>query len=78
MQIKYGNNDVTQLVIMHCMNNNIITIPNDIKTRELLFGPSSDTSIKVNDKQYNHDIFIDFTTVKRICFFPPKPSACVT
>jgi len=62
MQIKYGNADVTQLAIMNCMENNIIMIPSDAITREFLFGPTSNNSISVNGKQYNHDIFIDFTT----------------
>lgn len=62
MQIKYGNNDVTQLAIINCMENNIIMIPSDAITREFLFGSTSNNSISVNGKQYNHDIFIDFTT----------------
>ena len=62
MQIKYGNADVTQLAIMNCMQNNIIIIPNDAKTLEYLFGPTTNSSISVNGKVYNHDVFIDFTT----------------
>ena len=70
MQIKYGIADITQLAIMNCMENNIITIPSDPITREYLFGPSSDTSIKVNNKQYNHDIFIDFATSEVYAEYP--------
>jgi hypothetical protein len=63
MQILYGDSDVTQLAIMNCMENNIIIIPNDAKTREFLFGPTTNSSsIKVNNIEYNRDIFIDFKT----------------
>jgi hypothetical protein len=45
------------------MENNIIIIPNDAKTREFLFGPTiNSSSIKVNNIEYNRDIFIDFKT----------------
>jgi hypothetical protein len=72
MQIKYGNADVTQLAIMNCMENNIIMIPSDTITREFLFGPTSNNSISVNGKQYNHDIFIDFTTSEVYTEYPHK------
>jgi hypothetical protein len=70
MQIKYGNNDVTQMAIMNCMENNIIIIPSDATTREYLFGPTTNNSIHVNGKQYNHDIFIDFTTSQIYTEYP--------
>ena len=72
MQIKYGNADVTQLAIMNCMENNIIMIPSDAITREFLFGSTSNNSISVNGKQYNHDIFIDFTTSEVYAEYPHK------
>jgi len=72
MQIKYGNADVTQLAIMNCMENNIIMIPSDTITREFLFGPTSNNSISVNGKQYNHDIFIDFTSSEVYAEYPHK------
>jgi hypothetical protein len=70
MQIKYGNNDVTQMAIMNCMENNIIMIPSDAITREFLFGPTSNNSISVNGKQYNHNIFIDFKTSEVYAKYP--------
>jgi len=70
MQIVYGNNDVTQLAILNCMENNIITIPKDSTTRELFFGSTSNNSIKVNNIQYNNDIFIDFKTSEVYAKYP--------
>ena len=70
MQILYGNNDVTQLAIMNCMENNIIFIPSDAKTREYLFGPTSNSCISVNGHKYNDDIFIDFRTSEVYAKYP--------
>jgi hypothetical protein len=64
LSIKYGDNDITQLAIMNCMKNKIITIPKDNKTRELLFGNSKDGVITINNKQYDSDIFIDINRSK--------------
>jgi hypothetical protein len=64
LSIKYGNNDITQLAIMNCMKKNIITIPKDNKTRELLFGNSKDGVITINGKPYDSDVFIDINRSK--------------
>jgi hypothetical protein len=62
--IKYGNVDVTQIAIITCMKNNIITIPKCPYLRETLFGEGSQSTIKINEKEYpnNCDIHIDMDT----------------
>ena len=52
MEILYGNknNNITQLAIQNCMNNNIITIPKDAKIREELLGQHvSQNTIKIKN-----------------------------
>ena len=70
--IEYGNNDVTQVAMKTCMNNNIITIPKDTNLREQLFGYGSQNIIKINTKEYSldQDIFIDVVTTKIYTEYP--------
>ena len=66
LSIIYNNNNITQLCMIQCMRNKIITIPKSKKKREDLFGTSSPTSIKINHKEYSldFDIHIDIDTLE--------------
>jgi hypothetical protein len=75
MEILYGNknNNITQLAILNCMNNNIITIPKDEKIREEILGQNvSQNTIKINNQEYeiNQDLFIDTITSQVYTEYP--------
>jgi hypothetical protein len=64
--IIYGNTNITQIAMKNCMKNNIITIPKNPELRELLLDKCSQTTIKINEKEYPIDtnIHIDIDTSK--------------
>ena len=64
--IIYGNTNITQIAMKNCMKNKIITIPKNPELRELLLDKCSQTTIKINEKEYPIDtnIHIDIDTSK--------------
>jgi hypothetical protein len=64
--IIYGNTNITQIAMKNCMKNNIITIPKNPELRELLLDKCSQTTIKINEKEYpiETNIHIDIDTSK--------------
>ena len=62
--IIYENSNITQIAMINCMKNNIITISKSPEIREQLFGKCSQSTIKINGKDYEitSDIHIDIDT----------------